>query len=236
MICFHGTPFSGSVYDVLPFFDNRNFLISMQYPQYGSVVKQRAAGIILDNGAFTIWKKGRGQIDVQKYLEFVKEYEKLSNYCWCFIPDTIEGTVRQNDAQIEEWLRLYGNYKSAPVWHYHEPLERLLQLSKEFSIIGLGSSAEYSKIGDSKWIGRTKVIFNYASENLPKCKLHGLRMLNRRIFTLFPYYSGDSTNVGRNIEFYRARHNISTRLEAAERLATSFELYKSTYDYSNLEK
>jgi hypothetical protein len=235
MICFHGTPFSGTVYDILPFFKDRNFLISMQYPQYGFVVKKEAARIILDNGAYTIWKKGKGCIDISKYTDFVKEYDYLDNYSWCFIPDTIEGTVSQNDKQIETWLNLYGSYKSVPVWHYHEPLERLYQLSLEFPVVALGSSAEYSKIGDYKWMERTKEIFNYASTNFPKCKLHGLRMLNKRIFTLFPYYSGDSTNVGRNIEFYRRRHRIPTRLLAAEQLANSFEKYKSTFNYEEID-
>lgn len=233
MICFHGTPFSGSPYNILPFFKGRNFLISMQYQSYRHILKQEASRIILDNGAYTIWKKGKGQIDLEKYVSFVQEYDALDNYSWCFIPDTIEGTVSQNDAQIEQWLNLYGKYKSVPVWHYHEPLERLLHLSEEFPVVGLGSSAEYSNIGDVKWMGRTREIFNYASENFPKCKLHGLRMLNRRIFTLFPYYSGDSTNVGRNIEFYKRRHRLSTRLEAAEKLATSFEKFKSTFNYED---
>lgn len=235
MICFHGTPFSGTAYDILPFFKDRNFLISMQYPSYGHILKREASRIILDNGAYTIWKKGRGSIDLSKYVSFVQEYDTLDNYNWCFIPDTIEGTTYQNDSQVEQWLNLYGKYKSVPVWHYHEPLERLLQLSQEFPVVGLGSSAEYAKIGNSRWMSRTEEIFNYASENFPKCRLHGLRMLNRRIFTLFPYYSGDSTNVGRNIEFYKHRHGITSRLEAAEKLATSFESFKSTFNYGDID-
>ena len=33
----------------------------------------------------------------------------------------------------------------------------------------------------------------------PVCKLHGLRMLDPRIFSRFPFSSADSTNIGRNI-------------------------------------
>jgi hypothetical protein len=33
----------------------------------------------------------------------------------------------------------------------------------------------------------------------PQCKLHGLRMLNPRIFTQYPFASADSTNIGRNV-------------------------------------
>jgi hypothetical protein len=233
MICFHGTPFSGSPYDILPFFEGRNFLISVEYQTYKTLLKPVAKKIILDNGAFTIWKKGRGEVDLIRYSDFVQEFDSLENYGWCFIPDIIQGDEYSNDKMLEKWLNIYGEYKGTPVWHYHESLNRLKELCKTFSVVGLGSSAEYSKIGDDKWMSRTKEIFEFVANNNLSTKLHGLRMLNKRIFTKFPYYSGDSTNVGRNIEFYKARHHCKTRLEAAEKLARSFESYSSTYDYSS---
>ena len=36
-------------------------------------------------------------------------------------------------------------------------------------------------------------------EGRPLAKFHGLRMLNPKIFTMLPFASADSTNVGRNI-------------------------------------
>jgi hypothetical protein len=36
-------------------------------------------------------------------------------------------------------------------------------------------------------------------EGRPLVKLHGLRMLNPRVFTRFPFASADSTNIGRNV-------------------------------------
>jgi hypothetical protein len=54
-------------------------------------------------------------------------------------------------------------------------------------------------------------------------------MLNKKIFTLYPYYSGDSTNIARNLEFYRKRHRIKSRLDAAITMANNIEKHKSTY-------
>jgi hypothetical protein len=37
------------------------------------------------------------------------------------------------------------------------------------------------------------------SDGRPRCKLHGLRMLNPKVFSQIPLSSADSTNVARNI-------------------------------------
>ena len=36
-------------------------------------------------------------------------------------------------------------------------------------------------------------------DGYPICKLHGLRMLNPKVFTKLPFASADSTNIARNI-------------------------------------
>jgi hypothetical protein len=201
----------------------------MQYQGNSSEVVKNSSSYILDNGAFTHWKKGKGSIDIEKYKDFVQKHDNNENYTWNFIPDIIDGSERANDAYLEKWFNVYGDYKSVPVWHYHESLERLSNLSKVFDVVALGSSADYSVIGTPHWHQRTKTIFNYYLENELSCKLHGLRMLNKKIFTLYPYYSGDSTNIARNLEFYRKRHRIKSRLDAAITMANNIEKHKSTY-------
>ena len=42
------------------------------------------------------------------------------------------------------------------------------------------------------------------AEGRPKCKLHGLRMLDGKITSRLPLSSADSTNVGRNIGIDKA--------------------------------
>jgi hypothetical protein len=232
MICFHGTPFGFPVTEILDSVPRRNFLVSFAAPCYKDVLPVYAKRLILDNGAFSIWKKGAGKIDIIKYSDFVKEWATLPAYRWNFIPDIIEGTCQENDANIDTWLKVYGDENSVPVWHYHEPLDRLKALGNHFPIVGLGSSAMYKNVGDAAWLTRTKEIFEFTHHHVPFVKLHGLRVLNYRIFTKFPYYSGDSTNVARNSKFYRNRHNCQTLKQAVNALADSIEQHKSLYVYS----
>ena len=230
MIHYHGTPISGASYDILPFFEDRNFLVSFLYRGNLLQVQQYSSSYLLDNGAFTLWRQGKKPIDFLEYKDFVEENTLYSNYSGCFIPDTIDGGIIENDKMLDRWITLHGEYKSIPVFHYHEPLSRLKELSY-FPIVALGSSDKYAKIGTVSWTTRTKEIFYYYKEEGLSCKLHGLRMLNRRIFIHYPYYSGDSTNVARNINMYKTRQGLSTRLKAATELATIIESHLSTYNY-----
>jgi hypothetical protein len=233
MICYHGTPVSGSIYDILPLFENRRWLVSVLYKNQLAIVKKASIGYILDNGAFTIWRRGKGNVCIASFKDFVLSNDTAVNYDWCFIPDIIEGSVEDNDKNIEIWLNCYGEYKSVPVFHYHEPLVRLKRLGEYFPIVALGSSAEYSVIGNVKWVKRTEEIFKFWLESIPNCKLHGLRMLNVRIFPKFHYYSGDSTNVGRNINLYMQRNGIDTRLNSGIRIANNIEKHKSKFIYES---
>lgn len=65
----------------------------------------------------------------------------------------------------------------------------------------LGSSGEYSVVGNEAWWGRMREALGAicTHNGYPTCKLHGLRMLNPRIFPSLPLSSADSTNIARNI-------------------------------------
>jgi hypothetical protein len=73
-------------------------------------------------------------------------------------------------------------------------------LCNTFDYIALGSSGEYWKIGTIEWFNRMdeamKVICNELG--YPKVKVHMLRCLNPKIFTKYPFYSADSSNLAQN--------------------------------------
>jgi len=83
----------------------------------------------------------------------------------------------------------------------HESLERLDRLVTTWPRICIGSSGEYATVGNEKWWARMHEIMEVACDRggSPKCKLHGLRMLNPKVFTKIPFTSADSTNIGRNV-------------------------------------
>ena len=94
----------------------------------------------------------------------------------------------------------------APVWHLHESFGYLERLIDRFPRVCLGSSGDYAQIGTPRWWRRMHEVMRVVCDDAgqPRCRLHGLRMLNPRIFSAFPFASADSTNIGRNIGIDKA--------------------------------
>jgi hypothetical protein len=115
------------------------------------------------------------------------------------IPDVVDGDEHDNDALLKRWP--LGPTFGAPVWHMHESLERLARLAANYPRVCLGSSGLYSAVGSSDWWNRMRLAMLTVcdSEGRPSCKLHGLRMLDPKVFTLLPLASADSTNIARNV-------------------------------------
>lgn len=70
----------------------------------------------------------------------------------------------------------------------------------------------------------------------PHCRLHGLRMLDPRIFSCFPFASADSTNIGRNIGIDQAWHGPyapPTKESRTQLMRSRVEAINApaTYDY-----
>jgi len=198
MIHYHGTPISPAraAREVL---SRRHAFISYEYQQTMVLAAEICQSFALDNGAFSVWKKGC-QPDWSGYYEFVNHWHRHPGFDFAVIPDVIDGDERQNDALLDEWpLPLH---LGAPVWHMHESNERLVRLSNEWPRVCLGSSGEFSVVGDTLRRDRMEDAMTALTEDTdgqPPCKLHGLRMLNPTVFSHLPLASADSTNVARNI-------------------------------------
>jgi hypothetical protein len=176
--------------------------VSFEYPDQLGIALEVAQSFAVDNGAFTAWRAGRPITDWSRYFEWVAELHRYPPFDFAVIPDVIDGDEAANDALIAEWpWRKHSPWVGAPVWHLHESLERLERLVAEFPRVCLGSSGEFATIGAPRWWTRMAEAMDVACDRdgRPLCKLHGVRMLNPQIFGRFPFASGDSTNIGRNV-------------------------------------
>ena len=198
MIHYHGTPIaSGKVaYSALK---SGHALVSFLAPQQLNVVTEVCQSFVVDNGAFSAWSKGEPITDWKPYYDWVRMCSKFPNFDWAIIPDVIDGDEVENDILLSE-CPLDKNI-SAPVWHMHESIERLQRLTKEYRVVCLGSSGDYATVGTRVWKDRMTFVLDSICDEygFPPCKLHGLRMLNPKLFTLMPLHSADSTMIGRNV-------------------------------------
>lgn len=204
MIKYHGTPITPmSVFKEAV--TNKNVLISYAHRGDLNRALQYCNKICLDNGAFSFWTKGK-TIDWNKYYEWVEDnYERIEFF---IIPDVIDGTEEENDQLIESyclWEREKGNWnkrkwKGIPVWHLGDSINVLKKMVDSFNYIAFGSSKEYSTLGTEKWHKRMNEAMKIVCDKngKPIRKIHMLRCLDAKIFTKYPFYSGDSTNLARN--------------------------------------
>lgn len=197
MIPYHGTPITPE-HAAVEILRGRHAMVSFARPDQLSIVQSVCQSFCIDNGAFSTWKTGK-EFDDAAYLDFVQSLNWHPSFDWCLIPDVIDGDELANDAKIEAWDM--SPECSVPVWHLHESLDRLSNLCCSFPRVALGSSAEFAVIGTSKWWARMfEAMLSCCDEaGRPKAKLHGLRMLDQKVFSVFPFSSADSTNIARNI-------------------------------------
>ena len=87
-----------------------------------------ASSVMLDNGAFSAWRRGI-VIDWKNYYRRAEPWLRNSPTTWAVIPDVIDGDEAANDLLIRQWP--FGE-AGAPVWHMHEPLDRLLRLADQW--------------------------------------------------------------------------------------------------------
>lgn len=210
MIHYHGTPIGGKVKDIPDFMSGRHVLVPWTYPEQLGLAIECSKSFVLDNGAFTIWKSG-GSRKWCDYYSWVMDVYRCPNFDWALIPDVIDGTEEKNDELLLEWpddLRHVG----VPVFHVHESLERLARLVSQYHRIALGSSGEFSRPGKPMWKRRMADLMNVICDErgLPKCKIHGLRMMDSRIVSRYPLSSADSTNAAQNGSRKAKQMRVST--------------------------
>jgi hypothetical protein len=196
MIHYHGSPISGNNADKTRFYQGRHALVPFFKPGDLGIIAEVCKTFVFDNSAFSIWKSG-GVMDVDKYVQWVEEWHLHPGFRWGLIPDVINGSEEQNDTLVDAFPE---DLPGVPVWHLNETPARLIRLSEEFAVVALGSAGEYDPPNSKKWWARIHEIMPHICDDKgrPLCKLHGLRMLNPKVFTKLPLASADSTNAGVN--------------------------------------
>ena len=196
MIHYHGTPVGGSRQDTARFLMGRHALVPFPRQDDMGAVAEVCQSFVFDNGAFTVWKQG-GKLDVDGYMTWCEEWHKHPGFDWALIPDVIEGNESDNDALICDWPK---SIRGVPVWHMHESIDRLVRLGNEWSFVALGSSGVWATPGTEAWWQRMTLAMNALCDDKgrPPCRLHGLRMLDPRVFSRLPLSSADSTNAAVN--------------------------------------
>lgn len=196
MIHYHGTPIGGTLTDKARFLTGRHALVPFPRQDDAGIVAEVCQSFVFDNGAFSVWKRG-AQLDTQGYYRWVEDWHRHPGFDWALIPDVIDGDELANDQLLAEWP---AHLPGVPVWHLHESLERLERLSREWRTVAFGSSGQWRTPGTDAWWRRiTDAMLAVCDERgRPRCRLHGLRMLDPQIFSRLPFASADSTNAAVN--------------------------------------
>lgn len=206
MIHYHGTPITpiaklmqlGGCSFCVPYADGRDVARCHEIGE----------GVMLDNGAFTFWRErtdGRrpsakalaaGGGDWSGYYAWVEPWLDYPT-TWAVIPDVIDGSEEDNDRLLVEWFaRQLPMAKAAPVWHMHEPLDRLRRLVAGYAKVCIGSSAQYAILGTPAWHRRMEEAMDAACANGTPW-LHMLRGM-RYAGSAYPFASVDSTSIAQN--------------------------------------
>jgi len=210
-IHYHGTPITPRV--ELLAMAGCHFCVSVARPDDLDVVLRVGQSVLFDNGAFSLFKRGGGQLDVMNYYRWLEPI--LQHPHWAVIPDVIDGDIEQQRAFTHTWP--FWQLLGAPVWHLGLPIDWLVELSDHWPRVCLGSSGAYWEIGSPKWCARMDEAFNALSRRRIRLPwMHGLRMLGQ-VDGPWPLASADSTNVGQNFKRDTGCANCKAkRIDAAQ--------------------
>ncbi len=192
MIHYHGTPISPR--RVLLELGGKHFCVSFAHPNDVLCCHQIGQSVMLDNGAFSMWTRGK-KVNWSEYYDWCEIWLDYRT-TWAVIPDVIDGTDADNNNLISRFPFSYE--QSAPVWHLHEDIGRIFRfLDLGYTRICFGSSGEYGVVGSDKWHHRITEVFNRISNSGPIPWIHMLRGMSLS-GSHYPFSSVDSTDVARN--------------------------------------
>lgn len=188
---YHGTPISPLT--ALYALAGRNFCVSHARPDDIVRVHQIGQSVMLDNGAFSAWKRGHLP-DWSAYYEWCDRWLGYPT-TWAVIPDEIDAGAQMQDALVREWPH---GHRGAPVWHMDEAPDRLLQLTEAWPRVCIGSTAAYAQVMSEAWCRRMDEAWNLLMQHHRRPPnihmLRGMQCSGQQ----WPFASVDSTDIAQN--------------------------------------
>jgi hypothetical protein len=178
--------------------------VSFADPRDVDRVHRIGQSVMLDNGAYSLWRSGRAT----KWPDFYAWADRWLDYptTWAVIPDIIGAGAEEQDALLRDWP--FGK-KGAPVWHMDEPIDRLVKLTDTWPRVCIGSSGVYAVVLSDRWTRRMDSAWEAVSARHRRTPvihmLRGMQCSGRR----WPFASVDSTDVARN---HNCPHNSARRM------------------------
>lgn len=190
---YQGTPITPR--EILWTLAGKNFCVSYADPRDVEVCHKIGQSVMLDNGAYSIWKNnGKSPHEWTEYYDWCERWFSYQT-TWAVIPDVIGGAEEENDALVYSWPL---GKQGAPVWHLHESFDRLIRLCENHYRVCFGSSGEYKVIATPKWCERVSDAFDRISTaRRLRNWIHMLRGMSL-VGSNFPFASVDSTDVAQN--------------------------------------
>lgn len=161
--------------------------------------------LILDNGAFSHWRAGRGAIDRAAFWDWACAAQDRCPNAIAVIPDVIEGSTEDNLIEmswaLREGLARYPE-RTMSVWHMDECQDTLATHLKLCNFVAIGSCAEFdvqkNRAGYLTVLERVYTSRRVIEATHGRCPwIHLMRGLG--VFKDVAWVdSADSTNVARN--------------------------------------
>lgn len=168
--------------------------VSFAYPAPVARAHELAQSVMLDNGAFTAFRRKRPIVDWAPYYAWTDRWLDYSS-TWAIIPDEIDAGPDAQDRLVEQWPH---GHRGAPVWHTDEPIDRLLELAESWPLICIGSAGAHWKVGGSVWSARLDETFGELERVFSRVpRLHMLRGM-AQCGKRWPFHSVDSSSVAQN--------------------------------------
>jgi hypothetical protein len=201
----HGTPITPAA--LLDQLAGESFCVSFAEPRQleRCIELQDPEGmLLLDNGAFSHWRAGKGQIDRVAFFEWANEAQHYCPVAVAVIPDVIEGSEEQNWMEAAIAVRELSDFPERLmfVWHMDDSIEQLKRAALLFNFIAIGSCAEFDVQKNRKaYLARLReasAVLDYIEifdGRRPWVHLmRGVAVLPEAI----RFESADSTNIARN--------------------------------------
>jgi hypothetical protein len=172
--------------------------------------------LVLDNGAFTHWRQGRGQIDRNEFWTWANTAQDYSPQAIAVIPDVIEGSEKENLLEVSWALReelAEFPARTMAIWHLDESLDQLRKLCRLMNFVGFGSCQKFDVTGTTEERLAYRARIAEASAVVDQVEHdHGRRpwihlMRGLGVFPEFTRFeSADSTNIAVNHTRLKAEH------------------------------